>query len=136
MLYFGEGGTGIWTLAARNWKRLFLGALDKLGPRKKVLVIPPDFTRFHSQAGEITQLIYEYYGDRLTDILPATGTHFPMTDEEIRIMYGDIPLKLFRNHDWRNDLVTLGTVPAEFVNEVSEGQGELRLAGTGEQASG
>jgi hypothetical protein len=26
-------------------------ALEKLGPKKKVIAIPPDFTRFHSMAG-------------------------------------------------------------------------------------
>ncbi|HRN49010.1 MAG TPA: hypothetical protein PKW69_13325, partial [Niabella sp.] len=31
------------------------------------------------------------------------------------------PRHLFRDHDWRNDVVTLGTVPAEFVKEASEG---------------
>ena len=32
-------------------------ALSRLGPREKVLILPPDFTRFHSQAGKITQMI-------------------------------------------------------------------------------
>ncbi|MCK5453989.1 MAG: D-mannonate epimerase, partial [Calditrichia bacterium] len=53
--------------------------LDKLGPRKKVLAIPPDYTRFHSQAGILTQYVYEYYGEKLSDVLPAIGTHAPMT---------------------------------------------------------
>ena len=50
---------------------------------KKVLVVPPDFTRFHSRAGDITTLIYNYYKENLKDILPALGTHSPMTDKEI-----------------------------------------------------
>ena len=54
-------------------------ALVKLGPRKKVLVVPPDFTRFHSRAGDITSLVYNYYKENLKDILPALGTHAPMT---------------------------------------------------------
>ena len=29
--------------------------LQKLGPRDDVLLLPPDFTRFHSQAGKITR---------------------------------------------------------------------------------
>jgi hypothetical protein len=29
------------------------------GSLRKVLLIPPDFTRFHSNAGLITQLLYE-----------------------------------------------------------------------------
>ncbi len=121
MLFFKKGGTET-VIGTRELEESVFGVLEALGPRKKILVIPPDFTRFHSQAGEITRMVYDYYGSRLTDILPATGTHFPMTSEEIRRMYGDIPLRLFRNHDWRHDLITLGTVPAGFVNEVSEGR--------------
>src|ERR1700750_273991 len=97
-------------------------ALDKLGARKKVLALPPDFTRMHSQSGALTEMMWRYYGDALTDVLPALGTHKPMTDEEISTMYGSTPRNLFRVHDWRNDVITLGEVPGEFVREVSEGK--------------
>ena len=33
-------------------------ALDKLGPRQKVLAVPPDFTRMHSQSGTLTELAW------------------------------------------------------------------------------
>lgn len=97
-------------------------ALDKIGNRNNVLVIPPDFTRFHSRAGDITTLIYKYYGEKLKDILPALGTHAPMTAAEIAEMYKDVPTGLFRVHDWRNDIVTAGIVPSEYVSEVTNGQ--------------
>jgi nickel-dependent lactate racemase len=97
-------------------------ALVKLGPRKKVLIVPPDFTRFHSRSGDITTLINSYYKENLKDILPALGTHSPMTEKEISEMYKGVPKDLFRVHDWRNDVVTVGTVPSEFVNEISEGK--------------
>jgi len=97
-------------------------ALKKLGERKKVLAVPPDVTRFHSKAGELTEYAWEFYGDALTDVLPALGTHKPMTDHEIATMYGATPRGLFRVHDWRNDVVTLGEVPGEFMLEVSEGK--------------
>ncbi|MCX7984519.1 MAG: lactate racemase domain-containing protein [Bacteroidetes bacterium] len=96
-------------------------ALDVIGGTK-VLAIPPDFTRFHSHAGVLTRLAWEYYGDRLTDILPALGTHAPMTEKELVTMFGSTPLSLFRVHDWRNDVVTLGEVPQEFIEEQSEGK--------------
>jgi nickel-dependent lactate racemase len=96
-------------------------ALGKLGERKRVLAVPPDFTRFHSKAGELTERAWEFYGDALTDVLPALGTHTPMTDTQIATMFGKTPRELFRVHDWRNDIVTLGEVPGEFVREVSEG---------------
>ncbi len=97
-------------------------ALVKLGQKKKVLVLPPDFTRFHSRAGEITTLIYKYYRENLSDILPALGTHSPMTDAEIAEMFKGVPAELFRIHDWRNDVVTVGTVPGDFISELTEGK--------------
>ena len=96
-------------------------ALDKLGNKKKVLVIPPDFTRFHSRAGEITGLIYKYYKENLKDILPALGTHVPMTDHELDCMFNGVPKELFRVHDWRKDVVTVGTVPGEYITEITNG---------------
>jgi nickel-dependent lactate racemase len=99
-------------------------ALRALGERKKVLAVPPDFTRFHSKAGELTEMVWEFYGDALTDVLPALGTHTAMTDRQIATMFGETPRELFRVHDWRKDIVTLGEVPGEFVREVSEGKVE------------
>ncbi len=93
-----------------------------LGPRRKVLAVPPDFTRFHSRAGRLTELAWEFYGDALTDVLPALGTHKPMTEAEIGTMFGRTPLELFRVHNWRDDIVTLGEVPGSFMEEVSEGK--------------
>lgn len=97
-------------------------ALGKLGSKKKVLAIPPDYTRFHSHAGILTRLAWEYYRERLTDILPALGTHTAMQEKDIRSMFGNTPQNLFRVHDWRNDIVTLGEVPAEFIHQQSEGK--------------
>ena len=97
-------------------------ALSKIGEKRKVLALPPDFTRFHSRSGEITSFIHQYYGDKLTDILPALGTHNPMTEMELDIMFPGIPHDLFRIHDWKKDLITLGNVPSEYIYEVSEGK--------------
>jgi nickel-dependent lactate racemase len=96
-------------------------ALEKLGERKKVLVVPPDCTRFHSRAGELTSYIYRYYKNNLKDILPALGTHSPMTEAQIDDMFKGVPKSLFRVHDWRNDVVTVGTVPGEFVSAITGG---------------
>ena len=97
-------------------------AFRKIGPRKRVLAIPPDMTRYHSMAGGITAMIWEYYGEKLSDVLPALGTHAPMTAGEIEKMYAGVPPSLFRVHDWRKDLVSLGEVPASFIETVSEGR--------------
>jgi nickel-dependent lactate racemase len=119
-LLFARGGPHE-ELSEQDLRTGLYAALDRLGPRKKVLVVPPDLTRFHSRAGELTRHAYEFYGDRLTDVLPAIGTHYPMTADEIERMFPGVPAALFRQHDFRNAAVTLGTVPAEFVAQVSEG---------------
>lgn len=121
MLHY-ERGNPQDNLSLEDLKVGLFAALDKLGTKKKVLAIPPDITRFYSRAGDLTRLVHQYYGDALTDILPALGTHFAMTETEIRRMFGDVPLSLFRVHNWRDDLLTLGRVPGEFVREVSEGK--------------
>ncbi|HUQ90303.1 MAG TPA: lactate racemase domain-containing protein [Bryobacteraceae bacterium] len=119
-LYFGVGSETT-ELSASDLREGFFQALDALGNRRKVLCIPPDFTRSHSRAGDLTRLAWQYYGNRLTDVLPALGTHFAMTSGEISAMFGDMPQDLFRVHDWRNGLVTLGEVPAAFLRQQSEG---------------
>jgi nickel-dependent lactate racemase len=116
-----ENGSENNNLTADDLKLGLFQALEMLGQKKKVLAIPPDYTRLPSRAGELTEFVWQYYEDKLTDILPALGTHTPMSDIQIIHMFGTTPRNLFRDHDWRNDVVTLGTVPAEYVYEVSEG---------------
>jgi len=120
MIYY-ENGSADTSLSAKDLKKGLFEALDKIGTKRKVLAIPPDYTRLPSRAGELTEFAYQYFGARLTDILPALGTHTPMTDKQIRHMFGSVPENLIRIHDWRNDIITLGTVPGEFVKEVSGG---------------
>ncbi len=121
MVYF-EKGSDKTTLSAQELKEGLFEALDRIGPKRKVLAIPPDFTRYHSKAGELTILAYDYYRERLTDILPALGTHAPMRYEEINRMFPGIPEKLFRVHDWRNDILPLGMVPSAFIKQASGGK--------------
>jgi len=118
MLLFAKGSeSGV--LDTKDLKEGLYKSFESLGPRKKVLVVPPDITRVHSRAGDLTRMTYEYYKNGLTDILPALGTHMPMTGYEISYMFRDIPENLFRVHDWRNDLVEIGEVPSGFIREVS-----------------
>jgi len=112
-------------LSAEDLKKGLFEALDKMGQRNKVLAIPPDYTRLPSRAGELTEFTWQYFGDRLTDVLPALGTHSPMTSHQIAHMFGTLPFSLIRKHDWRNDVVTVGEVPAEFVKKVSGGTVEF-----------
>ncbi len=120
MLYYSKGSEST-ELDSKDMREGLYKAFKKLGPRKKILVIPPDFTRFHSRAGELTRFTWEYYENRITDILPALGTHMPMSSEEINNMFGNIPGNLFRVHNWRDDVVQIGEVPSDFIRSVSGG---------------
>jgi len=121
MIFYGKGSVTD-VFSPEDARKALTAALDRIGERKRVIAVPPDFTRRHSQAGMLTEMVWEYYGDGLTDILPAIGTHQPMTDGEIGAMFGKTPKTLFRTHDWRNGCTTLGEIPSAFVREVSEGR--------------
>jgi nickel-dependent lactate racemase len=101
---------------------LLAESLAKLEHRTRVLVVPPDQSRIHSRAGDLTRYAWQYYGDRLQAVLPALGTHAAMQPEQITRMFGAMPQTLFRAHNWRTDVETLGEVPAEFIHEQSEGK--------------
>ena len=109
-------------LSAEEIRGLLLQSLEGRDV-KKALIIPPDFTRYHSNAGLITNLYYHILTDRgaHVDILPALGTHVPVTEEQAAEMFGDIPFDLFIAHNWRTDTVRLGEVPASYLEEITEG---------------
>ncbi len=119
MLYFSKGSSST-VLTDEELRSALHSVFEKFGNVKRVLAIPPDATRFHSYAGPLTVFTYQYYQDRLKAVLPALGTHSAMTTSQIDHMFPAVPHNLFKVHDWRNGLVTLGEVPAEFVNSVSE----------------
>ena len=90
---------------------------------KKVLILPPDFTRFHSGAGYITNVYYHalmQMGAEV-DVLPALGTHVPVTKAQWDAMFGDIPYEKMLVHNWRTDVIKLGEIPGTFVSSVTEG---------------
>jgi nickel-dependent lactate racemase len=120
-LYCAAGGVDV-DLSGQPLNDLLSETLAKLGPRNRVLAVPPDITRLHSQAGVLTQHVSRYYRDRLKAVLPAIGTHTPMQPAQIKHMYGDMPQDRFLVHNWRTDVETLGEVPAEFIYEQSEGK--------------
>ncbi len=100
--------------------KLLDSGISKLGDRRNVLVIPPDITRLHSFAGEITQIVNRLLENSMKDILPALGTHRAMTKAEIMTMFGDVPVELFRVHNWREDVMKIGEIPGSFIREVSD----------------
>ena len=90
---------------------------------KRALLLPPDFTRYHSNAGLITNMYYHVLTDRgcNVDIMPALGSHVPVTREQADKMFGDIPFEKFIAHSWRNDVVQIGRVPGELISEWTGG---------------
>jgi len=121
MTTFFAQGSPTTDLSRDEMRAALFGALERLGPRQKVIALPPDFTRANSMAGPLTCFVHEYYGDRLTDVMPALGTHVPMPDWQLDRMFPGLPKELIREHDFRNDVVTIGEVPSDFVSEASEG---------------
>ena len=105
-------------------RRMIAETVERGGVPKRMLLLPPDHTRLNSYAGRITAIIWELYSGRCDiDIMPALGTHAPMGEHELRMMFGDtIPLDRFFVHDWRNDVRHLGTVPSEYIRELSKGK--------------
>lgn len=121
MTYF-ERGSRDSVLGDEDVREGIESVLRKLGSPKHIIAVPPDMTRYHSRAGRVTELLWESTGERLGAVLPALGTHVPMTETEIRTMYGKVPPSLFHVHNWRENLATLGSVPSSFIREVSEGK--------------
>ncbi len=106
------------------------GMLDAMGSMSRVLLVPPDFTRFHSGAGEITSMLWnklKHRGVENVRVLPALGTHVPMTTAQIDRMFPGVPHEAFVEHRWRTDLTMLGEVPGSFVSKVSSGRVEYSV---------
>ena len=99
-----------------------IASLDT-GGLNKVLLVVPDYTRYHSNAGLIANLYYHFLTGKGIEVmlLEALGTHEKMSEAQLRDMYGDIPVEAFLPHDWRNDVIKIGEVPSAFVSKVSEG---------------
>ena len=134
------------SITDEDLRSAIFGFLDSRGERNDVLILPPDFTRYHSKAGLITQYISEYYnctpsssesgivapcnegsGSSTTsiEIIPALGTHAPMSSDQIEKMFGRSLAKAdpspFIVHNWREDVVTIGHAPAEMVSKATHG---------------
>lgn len=97
---------------------------SKAKSAKRVLILPPDITRFYSKAGFISAYLYQQLKDQAeVYFLPALGTHDPMSDKEIDLMFGpDVPKERFIPHRWRTDVKKFGEISAQRMLELSEGK--------------
>ena len=106
-------------------QQLVIATVEKTGKTSgRMLLLPPDHTRLNSRAGRITEILWEKYSaDWQIDIMPALGTHSPMGDAQLELMFGNkIPKSAFRVHDWRNDVVKMGEASPDFLRELSGGK--------------
>ena len=55
------------------------------------------------------------------DVMPALGTHVPVSESQWKTMFGDIPYSKMIVHNWRTDVVKLGEVPADEIGRITEG---------------
>lgn len=95
---------------------------------KKVLLLPPDLTRYHSGAGQLTEIIYKLLPDGCkVDVIPTLGQHVPHTEEENKWMFGSIPQKCFHVHDWRKGCKKIGEISADYVKQVSDGKADWSI---------
>lgn len=119
-LYLTEEEKGI---SGEQLEKMLDDLLMQYPDAKKVLIIPPDYTRCYSYAGEITQLLYKKLSPSAQiDVMPALGTHMAMNEDEMQKFFGDVvPRDRIIVHHWQTDTVCLGYVPAEVCSEISNG---------------
>jgi len=118
-LLFAKGGTDM-DISYEEIVEAVQDVAKTLGEKKNILIVPPDFTRAHSMSGKVTKALYDHYGTAVKDILPALGSHVPVTISEKDEMFKGIPHDLFRVHDWRTDVETIGEVPGEYINQLCD----------------
>jgi len=123
MLCYAAGSPEL-TITDEQLSAALTETLRTLGPHRRILIIPPDMTRYHSRAGKITAMLYQEHRESIAAVMPALGTHYPMTEEELNRMYPGVPHELFVAHDWRNDVITLGELSAEEISRLSGGKAD------------
>ncbi|MBD3420420.1 MAG: DUF2088 domain-containing protein [Chitinivibrionales bacterium] len=128
MLHFAEGSASA-DISREQASMLIDSMLRDLGELHRVLILPPDITRLHSWAGELTVMLYAKLKHiNELKIMPTLGTHLPMEPDELDQMYPGIPHGHFLVHDWRKDCTVLGEVPAGVIEEISEGRLSMPVA--------
>ncbi|HEY5313108.1 MAG TPA: lactate racemase domain-containing protein [Pirellulales bacterium] len=87
---------------------------------RRVLLLPPDITRAHSGAGQLTEMLYNRLsGEAEVHVIPTLGQHVPHTPDENRRMFGAIPNERIHAHDWRDGCVTIGEISGQEVAAAS-----------------
>ncbi|MBT9153981.1 MAG: hypothetical protein DDT39_00646 [Firmicutes bacterium] len=108
-------------LAAWEIQQCIAESLREYRNARRVLLVPPDISRSNAYAGPIVGFLRAFFHSADIDLLPALGTHTPMTRAEVESMYGDFPLARVHAHDWRTGTVKLGTVDGAHISSISSG---------------
>ncbi|MCA9236936.1 MAG: DUF2088 domain-containing protein [Planctomycetales bacterium] len=119
-LYYAQGSPDT-VLAEDDLRAALAETFAQLGPRSRVALVPPDYSRYASGAGKLACLCCELLGDAVTDVIPAVGTHEPMSAAQLDKMMPSVPRSLIRTHNWRTDVTTIGEVPGDVVAGLTEG---------------
>lgn len=101
-------------------KKHFLKGLKNLGPKERVLLIPPKQTKKDSLGSFLTTWACTYYKDKVKAILLPTDSKNQIHKDELAEIYPKIDPSLFVFHDNIHDVFTLGTVTSDIIEEVSE----------------
>ena len=74
------------------------------------------------RAGLITSIDYHLLTEQgvQVDIMPALGTHEPVSKPQWEVMFEGVPYENMLVHDWRHDVVKIGEVPASYLEESTE----------------
>lgn len=126
MWFYEEGCTIDEELQMELMERLVEEANKRINSSiKRVLLLPPDITRYHSGAGRLTNMLYHILGPNCKiDVIPTLGQHVPNTPEENRWMFGDIPEESIHKHDWKNSCKVLGEISSDFVKLATDGRAD------------
>ncbi|MFN6119089.1 MAG: gluconokinase, GntK/IdnK-type, partial [Actinomycetes bacterium] len=92
---------------------------------QRVLLVPPDHTRLHSRAGEITVRLRNQLLalGREVAVLPALGTHAAMGPLEATALFGGaLPADELLHHDWRDGVISVGELGADEVEATTGGR--------------
>jgi nickel-dependent lactate racemase len=108
--------------ALDDWVDRFLIDWQRRRPLRRLLLLPPDITRRASGLGALAGRLYHRW-QKHTEVwlLPALGTHAPLSQTEAAEMFPGVPPERLLVHDWRRGVVPLGEVPAAVVRTLSEG---------------
>ena len=113
-------------LGAADIEAFLRELLDRIdaafGSPSRILIVPPDQTRLHSMAGELTLGLASLLGPRLKAVMPATGTHRAMGKAELDSMYPGLDPSLVLAHDHRGRTRRLGEIEPSFIEELSGGR--------------